>query len=87
MVDSGISSSGFGQAGVGTEFAARGYLAALKFEVVKARLGTLAGEIGVASTGGFVDKWILFFLSSVVNFAIYCHFLIWKMCVIISPGA
>lgn len=77
MVDSGISSSGFGQAGVGTEVAGRGYLAdnqALKFEVVKARLGTLAGEVGVAPTGDFVDKWILVFLSSVVNFAIYCLF-------------
>lgn len=50
MVDSGISSSVFGQAGVGTEVAGRGYLAdnqALEFEVLKARLGTLAGEIGV----------------------------------------
>lgn len=54
MVDSGISSSGFGQAGMGTEVTGRGHLAdnqALEFEVVKARLGTLAGEIGLHLQG------------------------------------
>lgn len=47
MVDSGISGSGFGQADVGTEVAGRGRLGdnqALEFEVIQARLGTLAGE-------------------------------------------
>lgn len=54
MVDSGISSSGFGQAGMGTEVTSRGHLAdnqALEFEVVKTRLGTLAGEIGLHLQG------------------------------------
>lgn len=46
MVDSSISSSGFGQASLGAEVADRGRLGdnqALVFEVVEARLGTLAG--------------------------------------------
>lgn len=54
MVDSGISSSGFGQAGVGTEVAGKEHLEdyqALEFEVVEARLGTLAGEKGLTLQG------------------------------------
>lgn len=54
MVDSGISSSGFGQAGVGTDVAGKGHLGhnqALEFEVVEAGLGTLAEEIGVTLQG------------------------------------
>ena len=55
MVDSGISSSDFGQADVGTEAASRGRLGdnqTLEFEVVEARFGTLAGE-GELTKGDF----------------------------------
>lgn len=70
MVDSGISSSGFGQAGVGTEVAGKEHLGdyqALEFEVVEARLGTLAGEIGLTLQG---TLWIL---------VVSCFFLLWSI--------
>lgn len=75
MVDSGISSSGFGQAGVGTEVAGKEHLGdyqALEFEVVEARLGTLAGEIGLT----LQNDWILvvscfFLLCSISQFTAF----------------
>lgn len=73
MVDSGISSSGFGQAGVGTDVAGKGHLGddqALEFEVIEARLRTLAGEIGVTLQGTF--KMSGFWLSHV-------FFLLWSI--------
>lgn len=57
MVDSGISSSDFGQADVGAEAAGRGRVGdnqTLEFEVVEARFGSLAGERWLTK-GDFVN--------------------------------
>lgn len=78
MVDSGISSSNFGQAGVGAEVAGRrlGVNQALEFEVVEAHLGTLAGREGLTYRGlcKRVEFRCFMFLSSGLNFAIRCFF-------------